>query len=701
MSKQASQESVLRRGLFVAALLMIAMAGEVLAGGGPENLLLVVNGESGDSLAVANEYTRLRAVPPCNVVYLKGLPPGPHIKVEDFRTLLLRPIMEAMDRRELTRQIDYVVYSAGFPYAVEVTGDMTGKSFPLFVTQPASLTGLTYLHELVSAGNTEYLSLNSNWYMRRIKDAKADAAWNEADKRQQEALAGLLAKCEESRKKAAESKTPIDPERARWLEEAVILSRSLSATHPNNPEILYNLACILALQQKADEAMAALNEAYKAGWWNEVLTQVDPDLASLREREDFKALLEKMRQVVIETQPPRAFESTATWMANGDCTETGEGRRYLLSAMLAYTGGPANSLAEALTCLRQSAAADGTHPDGTIYFMSSNDWARTGPRQWAFRSASEALKKLGIRAVVETGVLPADRQDVAGAMIGVAGFAWKDCGSRILPGAFCDHLTSFGGVMTGAGQTLLSEFLRHGAAGSCGTVTEPYNVQSKFPTPFLHFYYASGCSLAESFYQSVYGPYQQLLVGDPLCQPWAKTPVVKIKGLSPGETIKRPRQLVPQAESALPVNRFELFLDGRLRQSCKPGGKLNLNPEGLAEGYHEARVVAFVGALDTQGRSVVPFRVGKRDLAVTDWPAEAVPVDQTFRISAKLPGAQRIALLHNERELGALQGDRGVMEVRPPLLGIGTVELQPVGWLADGREVRGTPHRVQVVDIER
>jgi len=47
-----------------------------LAGGGPGNLLLVVNADSPDSLAVANEYIALRMIPSPNVLHLAGLPTG-------------------------------------------------------------------------------------------------------------------------------------------------------------------------------------------------------------------------------------------------------------------------------------------------------------------------------------------------------------------------------------------------------------------------------------------------------------------------------------------------------------------------------------------------------------------------------------------------------------------------------------------------
>ena len=41
--------------------------------------------------------------------------------------------------------------------------------------------------------------------------------------------------------------------------------------------------------------------------------------------------------------------------------------------MLGVTAGRGNSLGEVLNYLRRSAAADGTHPKGTIYYVKNDD----------------------------------------------------------------------------------------------------------------------------------------------------------------------------------------------------------------------------------------------------------------------------------------------------------------------------------------
>ena len=413
---------------FVLAAVLLAPSG-CLAGGGPENLVLVVNADSSDSVVIAEEYASLRQVPACNVIRLSGLPAEPTVAVADLRERILRPVLSAIEERGLTEQIDYVAYSAGFPFAVDVSEDMAGKRLPRVITQPASLTGCTYFHELVLAGDTEYLALDANWYARRLLNEKQDAPWTDADRELRAKLHPLLAQYQEARKQAEEAKTPLPPEALRLLDDAVASLQALVGNHPTSPELLYDLACVLALQGKPEDAMTALTAAYEAGWWNAPLTEGDSDLASLRERGDFKALLESMRGVVVESQPPRPFRSTTAWSRDGEPSASGEGRRYLLSAMLAYTGGPANTLDEALTCLRSSAAADGKAPAGTVYYMVSDDRARTGTRQGSFRSAAEALGELGVQAEVLPGVLPPDKPDVAGAMIGIASFSWGSVGA--------------------------------------------------------------------------------------------------------------------------------------------------------------------------------------------------------------------------------------------------------------------------------
>ena len=153
--------------------------------------------------------------------------------------------------------------------------------------------------------------------------------------------------------------------------------------------------------------------------------------------------------------------------------------------------------------------------------MQSKDGARTGPRAWAFPAAAQALQKAGVTAKVLDGDLPPKGADVVGATLGVARFDWDASGATMLPGAWCDHLTSFGGYFYQiSDQTPLTAFLKAGASGSGGAVEEPLNLAYKFPSAFVHLHRVRGLSLVEAVYRSLSSPYQYLVVGDPLSRPW-------------------------------------------------------------------------------------------------------------------------------------------------------------------------------------
>jgi hypothetical protein len=236
----------------------------------------------------------------------------------------------------------------------------------------------------------------------------------------------------------------------------------------------------------------------------------------------------------------------------------------MLSIVLGVTSGRGNSVSEVTACLERAAKADFTHPKGTFYY-SVNDNIRSKTRQWGFDPAIAKLAELGQKGARDTDTFPRNKQDVMGAMLGLIHPKEEEAGSRTLPGAIVENLTSEGGVMNwGANQTPISSFIRNGAAGTSGTVIEPYAIQAKFPTPFLFCHYAAGSSLVEAFYESVQGPYQLLIVGDPLCQPFAEAPKKTVAHAESKLVLGDPKifsakPLAP-LEIALPAG--QAFLDG-------------------------------------------------------------------------------------------------------------------------------------------
>jgi len=543
---------------------------------GPENVLLVVNPESVESMTVANHYQALREIPATNVLYVPWEPGKHRTDIDTFRQKILLPVLRAaLDPRRKPRRIDCVAYSTDFPWAIDLKPDLKrfreaaeeadrDISIPKQLTPVGSITGLTYLWQAVAAKNIAYLQLRSNLYMQRMAADDVDV-------------------------------------------------------------------------------------------------------------------------------PTYSFTSDTGWGADGAPIEPDDesrGRRYMLSVMLGVTAKHGNTVPEIISYLQRGAEADGNLPGGTIYLMRNSN-VRSKVRHGSFYATTLQLKRLGIDAEIVDGQLPKDRLDVQGLMTGTASFNWQKSGSRIRPGAICEHLTSFGGVLDKPGQTKFSEFLRHGAAGSSGTVTEPYAIAQKFPAPMIHVHYGRGCSLVEAYYQSVAGPYQLLIVGDPLCRPWGRWPRVAVTGISgsdevSGECRIRTSVSFPDGEE---LKHLEFYVDGAYRDEFGPGETIPLDTPELADGYHQLRFVAVGdGVRRLQGSQTIAIitRNHRRSVSFEEKPDGVVSASSPVRLEVIAPGSIGVAVTHNGRLVGRLSGDRGRIEIDPQRLGYGPVTLKVVGLGAGG-----------------
>lgn len=565
----------------------------VRAGGGPENLFLVVNASSPDSVAVANAYAALRGIPPINVLMLPWQNSTESISIAAYRSDLLDPVLQAIDGRRLAPQINCVVYSSDFPWRIDFAEEMPEAlaTQQIHKFPSGSLTGMTMLYGAVRSGKGPvWLDPQSNRYWR-----------------------------------------PLDA-----------------------------------------EGVPKSTDGFR-GWHR--------------------------------------------YGAQGEVVQD-SGNRYLLSVMLGVTAGRGNSVPEIVRGLEAAAAADGTKPPGTIYFVTNDD-VRTKTRSPAFPPIVRALEALGVKAEVVSGVLPAARRDVAGLMTGAADFDWQASKSTIVPGAICENLTSFGGIFTpSAGQTPLSVFIRAGAAGSSGTVIEPYALQAKFPHPAIQVHYARGATLAEAFYQSVQAPYQLLVVGDPLCRPWATIPQVDVgtagdgKDLAANDTLSGTIELLPRATvagqksprdgsaSTGAVDHFTLFVDGVQLAQCRPGERLPLDTAQLADGHHELRVVATESSsVQSQGRWVLPVRFTNHGKTLTlDVKPARVSIAGTVRVRVDGEGLDGVAVFSMGRVLGRTAGGDTTIEVPAELLGRGRVTIRATGRSGAGavNSVNADPVTIEV-----
>lgn len=162
--------------------------------------------------------------------------------------------------------------------------------------------------------------------------------------------------------------------------------------------------------------------------------------------------------------------------------------------------------------------SDGSAPPGTVYLVRTGDAARN-VRAAGYGDVQALLSE---RVRIETRSTP-----IVGPV--PAALAYFTGASHVLelplidfrPGAAADHLTSTGGALDTTGQMSALEWLRQGATGSYGSVSEPCNQLGKFPSPAVFLdHYLRGDTLLEAYWKSVAMPGQGLFLGEPLARPY-------------------------------------------------------------------------------------------------------------------------------------------------------------------------------------
>jgi hypothetical protein len=379
----------------------------------------------------------------------------------------------------------------------------------------------------------------------------------------------------------------------------------------------------------------------------------------------------------------RAFSADLKTGQGGAAGSKPGGLPYLLAMSLGVTHGRGNKPEEIIASLRRAKEADGKKYRGTIYYMKNSD-VRSTTRDAGYPDAIKELTELGVKAELLPGVTPNEKTDVAGMTTGKADVNLRGSGSTLLPGAIVDNLTSAAGqflVRPDAPhpQTPVSEFIRLGAGGAAGAVVEPMAIAAKFPSPHIHVHYARGCSLAEAFYQSVAGPYQLIIVGDPLCQPWAVPPKVSVDGATEGAVLKSTVRIKPTAtySDSRAAARFELFVDGVRRDTISPGGSFSFGAAGIADGYHELRVVAIDNTpVGVQGAWIGLVQVKNGvDAIQMSAAAKRIKLGETLSVEAKSTRKADAEVFHNGRRLGVITGGSGKLTVDTTKLGKGKVQL--------------------------
>lgn len=191
---------------------------------------------------------------------------------------------------------------------------------------------------------------------------------------------------------------------------------------------------------------------------------------------------------------------------------------------------PSEDEALAAAVIDRGIKADGSRPAGIVYLIRTQDRVRN------VRAAdyAQVQQQVGrrVRVLEETTPTSGPMPDAIAYFTGAERVAeLHQIGFR--PGAVADHLTSTGGALQSTTQMSALEWLRQGATGSYGSVSEPCNHLGKFPSPAIFLaHYLRGDTLLEAYWKSVAMPGQGLFIGEPLSRPFA--PLIDADSGRPG-----------------------------------------------------------------------------------------------------------------------------------------------------------------------
>jgi hypothetical protein len=351
---------------------------------------------------------------------------------------------------------------------------------------------------------------------------------------------------------------------------------------------------------------------------------------------------------------------------------------------------------EAIAHLERSALADYSRPVGTFFFTSTSD-VRTKAREPNFAMAVERLRAMKLDAKIIEQPLPGFGQQCSGVMFGLADFDWPRTGATLLPGSIAESLTSLGGAMTTESQTKATELLRHGAAASSGAVTEPFSIQNKFPHPMMHVHYARGLTCAEAYYASVLCPYQLLIVGDPLCQPFAEPPRFEMSGIQNFAQVSGTLPLRLRAsedEHTVDPVRLTWLVDGAPKTESPFQNEIRIQVAGAEKGAQEWRLIA-KGPKPLEHRCEQALWVVAGDLdaqvslqAPSSWSRSD---GKTLQLEIKnAPTEGTIAIRHDWEIVARQPVSQTVFAIDPAAIGFGPARLQAVVLDAEGNVTRGS-----------
>lgn len=375
------------------------------------------------------------------------------------------------------------------------------------------------------------------------------------------------------------------------------------------------------------------------------------------------------------------------------------GTNYPLPAMtLGHVAPRGLPVAGILEALKFSIRADGLRPDGAVNFVLSGD-VRSTCRAWEVPGAAEELERLGVKALV-TSNAPDMRTPLIGLQAGAArieGFLE----AKLQPGSMAEHLTSFGARFDTDDQSKITLWQKAGAAGTAGTVSEPFALWQKFPHARFFVHYAGGCTMFESFYESIASPMQIFLLGDPLARPYGRSRELSLLCLTGHEdAIAGPAEFAATDDSgAKPYDLVLIFLlDGAALPGDGRSAGFKFDTKQIDDGWHELRVIGYTKSdVREQSFAVERFGVNNRGRGVKIKAPVASRIESSPAVGFELEAAGdpvSFEIMAQDRVIAI--ATNATFSADLGKAGPGPVRIQAVAKFADGSIVRGRPQWIEI-----
>ena len=681
--------------LITVFVLVLAGANPSSAGLSGENIIVVVNSNSLASRTIANHYVHLRDVPTSNVLFLNEVPDQLVIGLEDFKSKILKPVLDQVNERGLARHVRCIAYSSGFPTTVNVAPHhvrLPNAEVKKLFSGLASITSMTYFYRHVFADKEGYFGLQSNLYAR----GKFDRCFTNP-------FQGELGTAFDEAKKTLERGDAL---------KAGDGFKSLFESYPSLAPLGILAAEAYAEAGDKTNATKMIRAAISHGWWSADYLRESDALSPLLGDAQIAAALPMLPNYTSHVQGPMAFSPTLGWTLSGYPVKVDQGGvPYMLSCCLAIVHHHGSSLEQAIKVLERSAKADHSFPKGDFRFANGPD-VRARVRFPAVADALLFLQNEGFETDVFKSAMPTNPGTAVGLHLGIAAPDFTKAAFQFAPGAIAETLTSIAGDFKNKGQTKLTEYLHAGAAMSSGTVAEPYSFPQKFPKAMMYGYYAAGISAIEAFYLSIDSPYQLLIVGDPHCQPFAQRPrsnaiITRLAGETPKIRIQKIDAPSPMKNGqTVPARFMEIYLEGKLVKQFPAQRNIDMNLPKNSSGTLNVRVVvtglhpsepreAVIQRIDLQGGMPSPVlrlterRSKSKDL--TDDGSKSTDIE----FEAQCPGADSIDVMFFGQRVGRVKGGYGRATIVTKKLGGGPLRFRPIAHFGD-KKVLGAP----VVDGE-